>query len=61
MIDLSPLNGFVRQTPFRMETVASVMASIREGDFMASVDLKDVYRHPSPTAASPFANSFICD
>ena len=28
VIDLSPLNGFVRQTLFRMEMVASVLASI---------------------------------
>ena len=43
VIDLSPLNLFVRQTKFRMETVALVMASIREGNFMASLDLKDAY------------------
>ena len=43
VIDLSPLNGFVWQTPFRMETVASVLSAIREGDFMASIDLKDAY------------------
>ena len=41
VIDLSPLNSFVLQTKFKMETVASVMASIREGDFMASLDLKE--------------------
>ena len=40
MIDLSHLNGFVRQTPFKMETVASVLLSVREG---ASIDLKDAY------------------
>ena len=34
MIDLSPLNGFVRQPPFTMETAASVLLSIREGDFL---------------------------
>ena len=43
VIDLSPLNGFVRQTPFKMETVASVLLSVWEGDFLASVDLKDAY------------------
>ena len=43
VIDLSPLNAFVLQTKFKMETVTSVMASIREGDFMASLDLKDAY------------------
>ena len=43
VIDLSPLNEFVRQTPFKMETAAPVLLSVREGDFLASVDLKDVY------------------
>ena len=41
MIDLSHLNEFVLQTQFKMETVASVLLSIREGDFPASIDLKD--------------------
>ena len=43
IIDLSPLNSFVLQTKFKMETIASVMTSVREGDFMASLDLKDAY------------------
>ena len=43
MIDLSHLNGFVRLTPFKMETVASVLLSVREGDFLASIDLMDTY------------------
>ena len=43
VIDLSPLNVSVLQTPFRMETVASVLSSIRGGDFLASIDLKDAY------------------
>ena len=43
VIDLSPLNEFVRQTPVKMETTASVLLSVREGDFLASVDLKDAY------------------
>ena len=43
VIDLSPLNGFVQLTPFRMETVTSVLASLREGDFFALIDLKDAY------------------
>ena len=41
--DLSHLNEFVRQTPFKMETVASVLLSVREGDFLASINLKDAY------------------
>ena len=30
-------------TPFKMETIASVVLSVREGDFLASIDLKDAY------------------
>ena len=51
VIDLSYLNEFVQLTRFKMETVASVLLCVREGDFLASLDLKDVYFqipiHPS--------------
>ena len=51
VIDLSHLNEFVQLTPFKMETVASVLLSVREGDFLAFLDLKDTYFqipiHPS--------------
>ena len=43
VIDFSHLNEFVQETPFKMETVASVLLSVREGDFLASIDLKDAY------------------
>ena len=43
VIDLSHLNKFVHLTRFKMETVASVLLSVREGDFLASRDLKDAY------------------
>ena len=43
VIDLSHLNDFVQLTSFKMETVASVLLSVREGDFLAFLDLKDVY------------------
>ena len=43
MIDFSHLNEFVLQTPFKMETIASVLLSVWEGDFLASIDLKDAY------------------
>ena len=43
VIDLSRLNEFVQLTPVKMETVASVLLSVREGDFLASLDLKDAY------------------
>ena len=43
VIDLSPMNEFVLQTPFRMETAVSVLKSVREGIFMGSIDFKDAY------------------
>ena len=43
VIDLSHLNEFVQLTPFKMETVASVLLSVGEVDFLASLDLKDAY------------------
>ena len=43
VIDLSHLNEFVRLTPFKVETVASVFLSVRVGDFLASINLKDAY------------------
>ena len=50
-LSLSHLNEFVQLTRFKMETVASVLLSVREGDFLASLDLKDacfqIPIHPS--------------
>ena len=43
MIDLLSLNRFVTLTKFTMETVSSVLGSIRKGDIMILIDLKDVY------------------
>ena len=43
MIVLSHLNEFVLPPPFMVEIVASVLLSVREGDFLASVDLNDAY------------------
>ena len=43
VIDLSPFNEFVQQTPFKMGTASSVLLSVRRGDFLASIDLKDAY------------------
>ena len=51
VIDLSPLNEFVHQTLFRMETPNSVLLAVRKNDFLLSIDLKDAYFqipvHPS--------------
>ena len=43
VIILSHLNEFIHLTPFMMVTVASVLLSVREGDFLASLDRKDAY------------------
>ena len=43
MIVLSPLDAHVMQIEFCKETVASNLASIREGDVMFSTNLKSAY------------------
>ena len=43
VIDLSHLNRFVRLTRFCMETLASVLQSLRPGVWMVSLDLQDAY------------------
>ena len=43
VIDLSTLNLFVDVSRFKMETIQSVLLSVRQGDWMASIDLKEAY------------------
>ena len=43
VIDLSALNLLVLKSPFDMETLQSVLLSVRRGDWMVSVDLRDAY------------------
>ena len=43
VIDLSTLNLFVDVSHFQMETIQSVLLSVRQGDWMASIDLKEAY------------------
>ena len=43
VIDLSLLNLKVQKTSFKMETLQSVLLSVRAGDWMVSLDLKDAY------------------
>ena len=43
VIDLSHLSRFVDVSPFQMETIQSVLLSVRQGDWMASIDLKEAY------------------
>ena len=40
---LSTLNLRVRKTPFKVETLQSVLLSVQSGDWMVSIDLKDAY------------------
>ena len=43
VIDLSLLNLRVLKTPLKMETIQSTLLSVRRGDWMVSIDLKDSY------------------
>ena len=43
IIDLSTLNDYVSSSHFHMETPQSVLRSIRQGDWMVSLDLQDAY------------------
>ena len=51
VIDLSCRNGFVDVSHFHMETTQTVLQSLREGDWLVSLDLQDAYLqvpvHPS--------------
>ena len=43
VIDLSHLNRFLTSAPFKMETAQSVFLSVRLGDWMVSIDMKEAY------------------
>ena len=43
VIDLSTLNLRIQQTSFKIEALQSVLLSVRPGDWMVSLDLKDAY------------------
>ena len=43
VIDLSVLNRSVSKTPFEMETLASVLLLVCQGDWMVSLHLKETY------------------
>ena len=43
VIDLSLLNRFVDVSQFCMESIQSVLLSVRQGDWMASIDLREAY------------------
>ena len=42
-IDLSHLNRFLASSHFKMETIQSVLLSVRPGDWMVSIDLNEAY------------------
>ena len=64
VIDLSILNLFVDVSDFRMETIQSVLLSVRQGDWMASIDLKEAYLqvpvHPGLSALPSACGSRQC-
>ncbi|MGL5405375.1 MAG: reverse transcriptase domain-containing protein [Propionibacteriaceae bacterium] len=45
VLDVSALNLHVQKTKFHMETTRSVLESIRQGDWMVSLDMQDAYFH----------------
>ena len=55
VIDLSHLIRFVDVSPFQMETIQSVLLSVRQGDWMASIDLMEAYLQvPVPPVSRHF-------
>jgi len=45
VLDLSPLNRYLRRIRFVMETSTSVREALRPGDYVTSIDLKDAHFH----------------
>ena len=45
VIDLSSPNQFLTVSKFKMETPESIRASLRQGEWVTSIDLSDVYLH----------------
>ena len=45
VLDVSRLNKYVSTTKFSMETSQTVLDSIRQGDWMMTVDMQDAYFH----------------
>jgi hypothetical protein len=43
IINLKPLNQFLSCRHFKMEGIATVRHTVRQGDFLAKVDLTDAY------------------
>ena len=45
VINLRPLNRYIRKQHFKMETLTSVLNLVKTGDWGLSLDLKDAYLH----------------
>ena len=45
ILNLKPLNGFIRPKHFRAETLRAILESIQPGSWAASLDLRDAYLH----------------
>ena len=45
ILDLRALNKYLKQFRFRMLTAATLVRSLRQGDWFTSIDLKDAYFH----------------
>lgn len=45
ILDLRWLNGFLQARKFKMETWKTIVGTLREGDFLASLDLSEAYLH----------------
>ena len=52
VIDLSHLIRFVDVSPFQMEIIQSVLLAVRQGDWMASIDLMEAYLQVPGSSAS---------
>ena len=62
VIDLSHLIRFVDVSPFQMETIQSVLLSVRQGDWMASITLMEAYLQvPVPPASRHFLRFMFQD
>ena len=57
VIDLSHLTRFVDVSPFQMGTIQSVLLSVRQGDWMASIALKEAYLQ---VPVHPASRHFLC-
>ena len=45
ILNLKPLNVYMRPPPFKMETLSAILLALRPGYWAASLDLKDAYLH----------------